>query len=426
MAERANHLIQRNGTYSLKRRVPIRYSHVEEREIIWISLSTDSLGEAESKATDIWKEQIAGWKAKLAGKHAAANEHFAAVKDLAELKGYRYLPAQNVSRLPIEDILRRVEAIATRNGEPDIEQANALLGGIQVPEMTVSQVLEAYWELARDKVLNKSPDQKRRWCNPRIKAVNNFIKLIGDKEFAKITRDDALKFRSWWLDRVECDGLTPNSANKDLVHLRSVLETVNELLGMGLKLPFDKLSLKDDERPNRPSFSKNWIQEKLLAKGALDGMNLQARVVFLTMINTGARPSEIANLRPEHIHLESEYPHININEINRELKSKNAIRIIPLAGCSLKAMHQCPDGFPKYRDNPSLSGTMNKYLKENGLRQTPKHVAYSVRHSFEDRLRQAKIDERLRSELFGHAYYREKYGDPTLQELTEAIQLIAI
>jgi integrase len=58
--------------------------------------------------------------------------------------------------------------------------------------------------------------------------------------------------------------------------------------------------------------------------------------------------------------------------------------------------------------------------------ETPDHVAYSLRHSFEDRLRNAEIDERLRSELFGHAYKREKYGEPKLLELTRAIQKIAV
>jgi len=89
-------------------------------------------------------------------------------------------------------------------------------------------------------------------------------------------------------------------------------------------------------------------------------------------------------------------------------------------------MRTCPEGFPRYRDKPDLSATTNKYLRENGLMETPDHVAYSIRHAFEDRLRNAEIDERLRSELFGHAYYREKYGEPKLHELARAIQKVAV
>ena len=51
---------------------------------------------------------------------------------------------------------------------------------------------------------------------------------------------------------------------------------------------------------------------------------------------------------------------------------------------------------------------------------------YSIRHSREERLRKAKIDERLRAELFGHSYHREKYGKPTLEKLTDAIRQVEI
>ncbi|WP_366942749.1 hypothetical protein [uncultured Paracoccus sp.] len=46
----------------------------------------------------------------------------------------------------------------------------------------------------------------------------------------------------------------------------------------------------------RPPFSSGWIQDKLLAQGALDGLNEEARAILLAMVNTGGRPSEIANL----------------------------------------------------------------------------------------------------------------------------------
>lgn len=426
MSNDTKHLIKRNNCYHLKRRVPKRYSHVEDRDTIWVALKTDSLREAGEKAVGIWKQQIAGWEAEMAGKQGVADKHFEAISELAQIKGYHYLPAQKVSVLPIDELLQRIEAIPVRYGIPDEAQAAALLGGSELPKLTVSQTLEVYWDLARDKILNKSPDQKRRWKAPRIKAVQNFINLLGDKELDKINREDAVAFRNWWLDRIENENLTPNSANKDLIHIKSVLETVNDLKKLDLTLPFSGLTLKEGHRPARPAFSSEWIEQRLLADGALDGMNLEARIIFLVMINTGARPSEIANLTNEKIQLDCDYPHILIrSEQDREIKSDNSERVIPLTGCSLDAMQLSPNGFPRYRDNPSLSATINSYLSDNGLRETPKHSAYSLRHSFEYRLRRAKVDDRLRAELFGHSYDREKYGGPTLDELTEAIQLVS-
>ncbi|WP_138935307.1 hypothetical protein [Roseovarius arcticus] len=50
-----------------------------------------------------------------------------------------------------------------------------------------------------------------------------------------------LNFRGHWCDRIHAEGLTPNSANKDLTHLGDVLKTVNhgKVGRMGLTPEFD-------------------------------------------------------------------------------------------------------------------------------------------------------------------------------------------
>ena len=54
-------------------------------------------------------------------------------------------------------------------------------------------------------------------------------------------------------------------------------------------------------------------------------------------------------------------------------------RVIPLAGVSLEAFRECPEGFPRYADNPTLSATVNNYLRENGLPETPaRQVAETI------------------------------------------------
>lgn len=78
--------------------------------------------------------------------------------------------------------------------------------------------------LAREKTLGKSPDQLRRWRNPRIKAIKNLVDVIGDKALAEISNDDMLDFRTWWLDRIEAGEVQPGTANKDLIHLGDVLK----------------------------------------------------------------------------------------------------------------------------------------------------------------------------------------------------------
>ena len=239
-------LINRNGNYSLKRRVPRQYQSIESRKVVWISLHTDSLSEAKEKAQDVWANQIAGWEAQLAGRSSDATKHFDAVQKVALAKGIKYLPMPEVARLPSDQLYDRLELIGTRNGNLNSMEAAALLGAVDVPSITVSAALEEYWGLTKDKILRKSKDQIRRWRNPKIKAVRNYIDVVGDKPIAEITREDMLTFRNWWLERIEREGISPHSANKDLIHLGNVLKLVNDMKKLGLgECPVHKLNLSE-------------------------------------------------------------------------------------------------------------------------------------------------------------------------------------
>lgn len=362
----------------------------------------------------------------MAGQDADAEQFFEAAKQLAQARGFRYLPVGQVAALPLGELLNRVEAVQISDDQPGKIDAAAFLGGAAAPVITVTRALELYWELTRDKTLGKSEDQLRRWRNPRLKAVKNFVDVIGDRAISEISGDDMLDFRQWWIDRVAAEDLTPNSANKDLIHLADVLKTVNRMKRLGLVLPLSDLALKQGEKRQRPPFSNAWIKDKLLQPGALAGLNKEARCILLGMVNTGYRPSEGASLGPDQIRLEGSVPHISIEPNGRQLKSAYARRIIPLAGVSLAAFRECPEGFPRYADNPGLSATVNKYLREHGLLETAGHSMYSLRHAFEDRMLAAGVDDRIRRDLFGHSLDRERYGKgASLEQMHEIVLQIA-
>lgn len=50
---------------------------------------------------------------------------------------------------------------------------------------------------------------------------------------------------------------------------------------------------------------------------------------------------------------------------------------------------------------------------------------YSLRHSFEDRMIAAGVDDRIRRDLFGHRLDRERYGKGALEHLQEIVQAVA-
>ncbi|UVC11197.1 tyrosine-type recombinase/integrase [Rhizobium sp. TH2] len=421
-------LVLRNKTWQIIRRVPKRYASVEPRTQVWISLHTDSQTIAQQKAPIAWAQMIEGWEAALAGATDDAERRFGAAKELAAVRGYSYLPADRVARLPKEELLARIESVTKLSGEAATIEARAVLGGARQPDMTISKALETYWTLAKQDTLGKSEDQVRRWEHPRRRAITNLIELLGDKDISDISPDDMLDFRQSWMDRIVAGEAQPDTANKDLQHIGNILKTVVKMKRLGLVLPLDGLTFKADKNRTRPTFSVEWIKTKLLASGALAELNKEARCIVLGMINTGYRPGEAAGLLPHHIRLDVDLPHISIEPEGRQLKNKVSERVIPLVGVSLEAFKECPNGFPRYQtSSASLSATVNKFLRQHGLLETEDHVLYSLRHTFEDRMLAAGIDERIRRDLFGHSLGRERYGEgATLAHKRDVLQAIAL
>lgn len=420
-------LTRRANTLYIRKRVPRRYKRIEEREFVWLSLHTDAEAVAKHKAPQVWSQMIEAWEARLAGATGEADERLDAAKNLAAMQGFRFMFAPEVAKLPQDEFIGRLRSAVTPKGNIDLPMAEALLGGVEEPKITLSRALSMYWDYMGEKTLGKSDDQVRRWRAPRMKAIANLIKAIGDKEIGQINRDDLELFKAGWLARIKAEGLSINSANKDLIHVTSTLKAVALRKSIVLGFNTDKLSLSEGKKNTRPPFSEAWIREKLLGEGALARLNAEARAILLGMVNTGYRPSEGAMLTAAQIKLDAAVPHIKIEGVGRQLKTPHSERIIPLVGVSLEAFRQFPNGFPRYADNPGLSATVNKFLRTNGLMEGDGHSMYSLRHSFEDRLLAAGVDERIRRDLMGHSLNRERYGSgASLTQMQEIIKKIAI
>lgn len=109
---------------------------------------------------------IEAWEARLAGNNEDAEARYEAARNLARVRGFRYLDVDAVAKLPVEDVVERVEAIPAPSDQPDPVEGTALLGAAPELRMTVSKTLELYWTLAREKTFAKSEGQLRRWEAP--------------------------------------------------------------------------------------------------------------------------------------------------------------------------------------------------------------------------------------------------------------------
>lgn len=292
----------------------------------------------------------------------------------------------------------------------------------------ISGLCEKLLAKAPDLIHRMSNEQKRRWRNPREKVLRDLVGCTGDKNILEIDRRDALAFRNVYWEQVEEGEITVDTANKYIYYVSGMFCKYIGLLNIEAPSPFEKLTFKSDadDKPRRRPFSAEWITQYLSPPDALLGLNAQARDVLMVMVNTGARPSEIIGLLPSHVNLAGPIPTIRIAAEGRVLKNLPSARIIPLTGLSLEAMRRNPDGFPRYRGKGGWSNLVNKFLRMNCALDDDQS-AYSLRHSFEDRLLAAGAVDRLAADLMGHATRRERYGDGASLEMKhEILQRIAI
>jgi len=339
----------------------------------------------------------------------------------AKALGFGYKPCFEIASESLETVVERIQVIREQPRQ-EAQIVDAVLGAVQPPVVTLEEVEKIFFEhLAPPLIKSKSPAQKKRWIQERQHTFSLLRDVIGNKDIVEINRDDALKFYNFLMEKVApTEGESTHSASfgrRQLTQAKNFYREYFRYIGDGERSnPFDGLGFKETDHNSRPPFSLQWLRERILSTGTLTRLNDEARAILLTVIDTGARPGEICNLLPDRIHLDAAVPHIEIAPYNergkrREIKTRLSIRKIPLIGMELAALQKYPCGFPRYQDKEnSLSATLNKFFRENGLFPSEKHTIYSFRHLFEDRMKEAGLDHELRCILMGHALERPKYG----------------
>lgn len=416
------YLTQRGAVWHYRRRVPAELAALDPRGEIWISTRKRDEADAIVVAKRLSAELEAFWDALTAGTSKAdepgARHEFNRAVRLARVMGVPYRPAQDLAAGDLGDLVHRLDLLERRHLNGARPAVLAVLGGAEKPALLMSQIFETYEGLARDQLRGKSDDQIRKWKNPHKRAVVNFIEVVGDKAMASITRDDGLDFRAWWLDRVIDEEMDPGSANKDLGHLSKMYRAISDAWRLGLENPFSRLRLAGERHNPRTAYEEKFVRECILAPGALAKLNDEARGVTLMVALTGLRPSEIVTLVGSRILIGAEIPLVQIRPDGRQLKTRHSWRDMPLVGQALEVMREFADGFPRYRESPdTLSATVNKALGVAGLRPTPGHTLYSLRHTFKDRLIALEAPPRVQDALMGHAVGEIEYGSgPSLEQ----------
>jgi integrase len=411
----ATYIFARENRWYFVRRVPKPLKEFDNRSYVKIALNTDSRTAAATKAKAINAEIESYWhKLILAGEKYADKAFHQAIEFSRQL-GFTYLPhRQLVEERPYPELSKRLQEV--EKAGYNHRHVETLWGGADQPEVTLSASLEIFFSITKDRIMGKTPDQVRKWVNPRKRVMKQFIALTGNKNIHELTRDDTLNFRDWWIDRIEENGFVPESANKDIIHLKNIIETVADYKKIRLDKPhlLGKLLLKKDNEQKRLPFETDHIINVLLSEEKLALLKGDEKYFLMAMADTGARDGELVNLDKTTIILDHPIPHIDI----RKGKTSYSKRKIPLVGYALEAFKARPNGFTTERDKAhNLPAYLNTALRKHGLFPTEMHSLYSLRHSFQDRLTAAKAIPRVDYDLMGHKLPRDLYGNGAPLEL---------
>jgi hypothetical protein len=445
------YLTKRHGVWQFIRRVPDDLAHLDPRQNVkestGIKIDEDRWGNPNKKnlalagkiADEKNRELEAYWKGLLEGRAHDAKLRYHEARRRARTFGYDYLEAEEAtaSNQPLLDVLGRLEKLleAGRIKPADVEAVlpnyetrAALLGYEKRPAVKLSEVFSKFEKQNANEVAGMSKNQIKRWTNGYTLAMTDLISVIGDKDLIAITHADILEYTEWLEDRVSEGELVVKTANKYIGHNSKMIKEINRRLRLGLPDLFSGMRLKGSKNVSRPPFEAAFVQKHILADGALMGLNDEARRIVMVIADTGLRLSEAVNLTETTIHLGSNIPYVEVKPEGRHVKSEDSIRQIPLVGTALMAMRLQPKGFPRYADRgATVSAYVNEYLLDKGLRPTRMHKLYSLRHTFQDRLKAAKAQDSMIDELMGHSGGKGyKYGDGhPLETKLELLQRIA-
>ncbi len=232
----------------------------------------------------------------------------ATVKALAS--GFAYQPIDHLATVsPLEEALVRLLAVHQNAGPAEIPKegdTEALLGGAQKPTVSVSEAFEVYvGEIAYNAQLYKSPNQRPSWEKTKRMSIQYFIDFVGDIALEEITRELALAYQRHWVKQVEpkdekTPPVAPNTANRHIGNIRSLYADYFKHIGEEERPnPFRNMHFKAKARTEVPSFSSDWVRQKILAPRAMRKWRPELQLITLMLIETGCRPSEIINLRIE-------------------------------------------------------------------------------------------------------------------------------
>ena len=241
------------------------------------------------------EQQEAHWRGLASG--TPDKQRWQDAVTIARKHGVDYLPPVEAAQRKIEEVLARIETLNVGDRKTDVAVVDAVLGAVEKPKVMLSDLIKEYEAASKTDMAAMSVNQLRKWRNGKKAAVDKFIEVRTDKALSDLSRADFTEYADHWEARVISGEINAGTANKSISHVTGMVRAVNKRLRLGLDPSiFTETRLEGGRDGNRSPFTVEHIRNVILAPGALDGLNDEARDVVYVVMETGCRPSEIVNL----------------------------------------------------------------------------------------------------------------------------------
>ncbi|MGC9120949.1 MAG: tyrosine-type recombinase/integrase [Sulfurihydrogenibium sp.] len=268
--------------------------------------------------------------------------------------------------------------------------------------MKLSECVELFLSYISD----KSPNTVR---NYRV-DLNQFIKIVGDKEVDKVTKSDVAKFR-----------MVLQSQKRKSSTLARKLATLNSLYQYLIDLELVTVSpITKSHRPKvsqRIPSSLSNEEVKMILKH-ID--NLQDKAIVVLLLTTGLRSSELLSIKKQNILIERDGQTFSIDKILEDSLKENDIayirvvgkgdkeREVPITGKPLSILVEYLKEVNPYIDNqtpifPISYHTLWRKIKTIGKKLAITVHPHKLRHTAATMALASGAELRVIQELLGHA-----------------------
>jgi integrase len=288
----------------------------------------------------------------------------------------------------------------------------ALVTPDRKPEATLTDAVRLY---LKDRVEGTPDEVKKR---QRVERVHGHIKtaLGRDPEIRSLTRPDAREVKNYMLSLT-----SPSTVKRYMNDIRAIISHgIRELDLRDAMNPFNGLEVKLDgyRKDDRKPFSD--AQLKAAHRRIIGHASADLQRIWRVLKGTGCRLSEVAGLLTEDVHLEGEFPYLDIQpHPHRRLKNNGSARWVPLIGDALDAAREAVRAtngrflFPNYAERRTqASAALMKQVR--AVVADPKVTIHSLRHTIKDRLISAEVPTGVQDLILGQSSgaVSENYGGP--------------